>query len=1042
MKRRWRCVLLTATLVLVALGLLIIGSLVWLHASGRLVTLAQHLAQHLSGQNVHIDAIEFPAWNMVAFTGIRLQQQVGSWDLEMICPRLEARYGLRGLLNKHVEQVRLLQPQVHVQASAVPPAPPSPASTSPMRPLPVKRLAVQQGTVHLRWHEVTYAVRQLDITLQQQQGQEVAIVASGTLAETMASFRLQGHTPLDRSQPAGSWQLTTRDLLLSQLAQTFPDFLPATWTLPQGKLDTDAHVVFQAQTLQGTLHTTISDGQVESDGLALHDLALTSEMTFEARPSQKSLRVQGTLHMQVAHATGPMAFRSTRLMLDTPLRLDYTPEQWQASADLAWQSDTLQGRDGMQIQQLAGTVPLRLQSTRTGWELQGTTEITASTARLRPSEQEPVQWQFDDIQVRLPLLAQSTTVESRDAQITMQARQWWAANSSPLPLTLQVSSELDLQQQRLRLQDVTITLGDLGSGHGSAIWAWAEHTWHDLQLQFTPTAVETLWSNLAPLIPAAYHAWQVQGQTRLEVQVPHLSLQSSVELPHLTMIWHVHNAAFSAPDGSYASEHVNGSVHVTVSHPDSTAPYTLQGTLTLQPFALLIGTFFPALEANHITSVVTFTGAYQSQTERLQLYIAGQFSDLGTITLQGQVYRPLSALQYDLRCDVQQLNTTQLWNTFIRDTGLVSAALASASVDGRLKAQLQLRDQATATLVEGRLDLTDFQLHSTAFSLTGASLHLPLQIRYPLPAPPVTPPPADAYGDLHIAQLSIGAAQIKELTTQLALRSDSVFFPEVVTLSLLEGVIGLRHLTAQYLLRPQRHIQFHMDVQHLNLAHLQRDTDTLPLAGTLHGAFTQVQLRGDRLETVGTLELQIAGGRIRITDMQGSHLFSLIPTWHGSFATVEPLSLLQLTRIYPIGDISGTVHITVDDLTVTAGELAAFRLTFRVQEKQGEEREITLRALNNLLFTTGSVKVAADLLGEAYRLPYRYFGAEITLRQDTLQLRGLYHDSKGREYFMRAPTFGAGVSIVNRVPENGIPFRDFLQRLQATVMAHPDVKVR
>jgi hypothetical protein len=188
--------------------------------------------------------------------------------------------------------------------------------------------------------------------------------------------------------------------------------------------------------------------------------------------------------------------------------------------------------------------------------------------------------------------------------------------------------------------------------------------------------------------------------------------------------------------------------------------------------------------------------------------------------------------------------------------------------------------------------------------------------------------------------------------------------------------------------------------------------------------------------------LQVAGGRIRIADVHGSDLFSLIPTWHGSFATEEPLSLLQLTRIYPIGDISGTVHMTVDDLTVTAGELAAFRLTFRVQEKQGEEREITLRALNNLLFTTGSVKVAADLLGEAYRLPYRYFGAEITLRQDTLQLRGLYHDSKGREYFMRAPTFGAGVSIVNRVPENGIPFRDFLQRLQATVMAHPDVKVR
>jgi hypothetical protein len=54
----------------------------------------------------------------------------------------------------------------------------------------------------------------------------------------------------------------------------------------------------------------------------------------------------------------------------------------------------------------------------------------------------------------------------------------------------------------------------------------------------------------------------------------------------------------------------------------------------------------------------------------------------------------------------------------------------------------------------------------------------------------------------------------------------------------------------------------------------------------------------------------------------------------------------------------------------------------------------------------------------------------------------LYRDSKGLEYFMRAPSLGGGVSIVNRVPENGIPFRDFLQRLQATIVERPDVKVR
>jgi hypothetical protein len=132
------------------------------------------------------------------------------------------------------------------------------------------------------------------------------------------------------------------------------------------------------------------------------------------------------------------------------------------------------------------------------------------------------------------------------------------------------------------------------------------------------------------------------------------------------------------------------------------------------------------------------------------------------------------------------------------------------------------------------------------------------------------------------------------------------------------------------------------------------------------------------------------------------------------------------------------LHFTLDDLTMTAGEPEAFHLIFRVQEKGGEEREITLRALNNLLFTTGSAKVDA---GQTYRLPYKRFGAEITLKHDTLRLRGLYHDKKGREYFMRPPILGGGVSIINRVPQHGVPFRKFVQRLIATVLETPAVSI-
>jgi hypothetical protein len=181
---------------------------------------------------------------------------------------------------------------------------------------------------------------------------------------------------------------------------------------------------------------------------------------------------------------------------------------------------------------------------------------------------------------------------------------------------------------------------------------------------------------------------------------------------------------------------------------------------------------------------------------------------------------------------------------------------------------------------------------------------------------------------------------------------------------------------------------------------------------------------------------------MRLFDVQGHDLFTGLPTWRCSLTTEQPLSLLRLTNIYPIGEMSGTMDITVSDLTLTAGEPAAFFLEFAVQEDGDEPREITLRALNNLLFTTGSAPAVSGLLGETYRLPYKRFGAEATLRHDVLRLRGKYHDSHGTEYFMQAPALGGGVSIINRVPDNEIPFRDFLQRLKATVLEKPNVQVQ
>jgi hypothetical protein len=369
--------------------------------------------------------------------------------------------------------------------------------------------------------------------------------------------------------------------------------------------------------------------------------------------------------------------------------------------------------------------------------------------------------------------------------------------------------------------------------------------------------------------------------------------------------------------------------------------------------------------------------------------------------------------------------------------------LSKAQVQGTVNATLDVTHESTTLVLRGTVDVVQGQFHTATWGLRGLSLFLPVQLQYPLPqtAPAMTTLPDESFGRLHIDTLRLGAVDIQSLSFKPAVWSDNIFVRDAVSIPLLGGQLAIDHIVGQHLLQPHRLLTLPLRLRHLDLQRLQRDTAKLPLAGIVDGDFSPVQIRGDRLDLHGALTVQVAGGVMRIFDLYGSEVLSTLATFGCSVTTETPLSLLRLTDIYPIGDIGGTLHFSVADLTLTAGEAAAFVLEFAVQEQGGEDREITIRALNNLLFTTGSAKVASGVFGETYRLPYRRFGAVVTLRHDTLRLRGKYHDSDGNEYFMQAPLLG-GVSIVNRVPHNGISFRDFLQRLKATVLEKPAVQVQ
>jgi hypothetical protein len=506
------------------------------------------------------------------------------------------------------------------------------------------------------------------------------------------------------------------------------------------------------------------------------------------------------------------------------------------------------------------------------------------------------------------------------------------------------------------------------------------------------------------------------------------------------MDWRFTEIAFTSPEGDYAGEHISGQVEVTVSLAPDWRPASVQASLALKPFALLIGSFFPQLEKNHIAAKVILNSVYHPETGHVDLNLDGEFGSLGHMAIQGRLDRSHAPMQAEITCHLSQIDMQNVWQTFMPEA--LRQAADPPNMQGWLNARLQLRGALSKAHLQGDLQLAEFYLQAGALNLHNASLQLPLDIRYPLPEPlpDLAALPASAYGQLHLDRLQFGGLLLPSITTELALRSDSLIFQKDIRAPLLQGVMHLQNLVASHLLRPQRQLQMQLRLRALDLRHLQRHHDALPIVGQVDADFSRLHFQNERLHTEGSMQIQVAGGRIRIYDVAGWNLWSPIPSIQASLHTDEPLSLHQLTQIYPIGTMGGTLHVTVDNFTITAGEPAAFRLYFYVQEQGGETRQISLRALNNLLFTTGSAKVASTFTNQ---LPYSRFGAEITLQHDTLRLRGLYRDRKGREYFMRAPALGSGISIVNERPKNNsIAFRSFVQRLKSMVLERPDINVK
>jgi hypothetical protein len=285
-------------------------------------------------------------------------------------------------------------------------------------------------------------------------------------------------------------------------------------------------------------------------------------------------------------------------------------------------------------------------------------------------------------------------------------------------------------------------------------------------------------------------------------------------------------------------------------------------------------------------------------------------------------------------------------------------------------------------------------------------------------------------GWLSCSSLSAAGLTMPATAVPLEVSGDTIAVDGRLSLPVVGGYIHLEGLTMAELLRPSRHLQTAVHLDHLQLAELSRALDLVPLQGELEGSFARVSLTPDSLRVEGDGRLSVFGGIVTVTDISGSDVLSRYP--HLQLSTsFSGIDLAQVTGIFDFGEMSGILAGEVRDCELFRGVPIRFHGHIETVPVPGVKQVISLKAINNIAIvgTGGQISLLDRGIHRLLRrYSYQSIGLQMKLENDRFLLRGLEHRGD-KELFLkgRAPF---RIDVVNVQPGTTVSFQTMLERLR------------
>jgi len=355
--------------------------------------------------------------------------------------------------------------------------------------------------------------------------------------------------------------------------------------------------------------------------------------------------------------------------------------------------------------------------------------------------------------------------------------------------------------------------------------------------------------------------------------------------------------------------------------------------------------------------------------------------------------------------------------------------LAAVTMGGRVGTDLAMENSNGPWSVKGRFQWQDGSLFikDTPFSLDRIRLDVPVWYE----AAPVLVDEAPLKGNIAIGQMILPPMPEQGISFPITATPNHLSIPQSTTLripggSATLGPVSLREIFSTGISAKTVVTMNPTDTAPL-LASVWPDMPESPLSGTLD----PVIIRGDRIETVGTLTWKAFGGTVSLSRLGVDRFLS-----RGALvrvtARLSDLNLGQITAGTAFGRVDGLLNGSVKDLEIAYGQPQAFDLLLETEKKPGIPQKISIKAVDNIARIGGGQSPFMGLAGAFSSLfetlNYEKIGIRATLENDLFTINGTVRD-QGREFLMKGSLI-AGVNIINQNPDNRIRFKDMVKRIR------------